>query len=301
MSKENYYSIFEFQKDFETEEQCLAHLTQKKWGSGYACRHCGHDKYCKAIKDYDRQCTSCHYIESPTSNTLFHQIKFPLVKAFYIVYWLSTSKKGISSTELSRKLNLRQKTAWLFKLKVMKAMESSGNFPLKGFVEVDESVVGGQEKGVVGRKNGKKSLVVFGIEKKGAGISRMYGRVISHATAKEIGGFMKDKISRDANIKSDGWKSYQPLKKDFHRLKQKNSGNKGSNFPLMHRAIMMFKAWLRGIHHHAEYLQSYINEYCYRFNRSFMKGDIFDNLIYKMVHGNKYTYKMLRNEYYECA
>lgn len=301
MSKENYYSIFEFQKDFETEEECLSYLCKKKWSTGYTCLKCGHDKYCRAVKQYDRQCTSCHYIESPTSNTLFHQIKFPLVKAFYIVYWLSTSKKGISTTELSRKLKLRQKTAWLFKIKVMKAMESSNKYPLKGKVEVDESVVGGQEEGVVGRKNDKKSLVVFAIEKKGSGISRMYGKVINHASEKEIGGFMKDKIEKDAKIKADGWRSYQPLKKHFTYLQQENSSKKASNFPLMHRAIMMFKAWLRGIHHHAEYLQSYINEYCYRFNRSFMKGDIFENLMSRMVEGGKCNYKMLRTEYYVCA
>ncbi len=301
MSKENYYSIFEFQRDFETEEECLSFLSEKKWAAGYECCKCGHGNYCKAIKDYDRQCTSCHYIESPTANTLFHQIKFPLVKAFYIVYWLSTSKKGISTTELSRKLQLRQKTVWLFKLKVMKAMESSGRQPLKGMVEVDESVVGGQEEGVVGRKNDKKKLVVFAIEKKKNGISRMYGKVINNASSKEIGGFMKAKIEKDAYIKTDGWRSYQPLKKHFIRLRQQNSTKKASNFPLMHRGIMMFKAWLRGIHHHAQYLQSYINEYCYRFNRSFMKGDIFDNLMNRMVQGDKWTYKMLKTEYYQCA
>jgi hypothetical protein len=45
--------------------------------------------------------------------------KFPLLKAFYIVYYVSASKNGISSTELSRKLELRQKTCWLFRQKVI--------------------------------------------------------------------------------------------------------------------------------------------------------------------------------------
>ncbi len=63
---------------------------------------------------------------------------------------MSTNKKGIASTE-SRKLGLRQKTCWLFQHKVMKAMASSGKYPLMGKVEVDETVVGEQEEGVVGR------------------------------------------------------------------------------------------------------------------------------------------------------
>ena len=86
---------------------------------------------------------------------------------------------GISSTAVSRKLGLRQKTCWLFKQKVMHAMKTSCNFLLDGNIEVDETIVGQQEEGVVGRKNNKKKLVVFAIEKKGKGVSKMYGRIIS--------------------------------------------------------------------------------------------------------------------------
>jgi hypothetical protein len=109
-----------------------------------------------------RQCTCCRYVESPTAQTLFHKVKFDLLKAFYIVYFVSTNKKGITSTELSRKLNLRQKTCWGFKRKVMKAMESSENHPIEGDVEVDETVFGGQEENTKGRKNINKKLVVTG-------------------------------------------------------------------------------------------------------------------------------------------
>lgn len=60
---------------------------------------------------------------------------------------------------------MRQKTCWSFKQKVMKAMESSGKHNISGKAEVDETVVGGQDAGVRGRKNRKKKLVVFAIEK----------------------------------------------------------------------------------------------------------------------------------------
>jgi len=90
------------------------------------------------------------------NHTLFHKVKFSILKAFHIVYYVSTNKKGISSTELSRKLGLGQKTCWFFKQKVMNGMKSSGNFLLVGNVEVDETVIGQQETGVVGRKNAKK-------------------------------------------------------------------------------------------------------------------------------------------------
>lgn len=276
-------SLFEFQQKFRSAEDCKKYLAELKWSNGYKCRKCGYTKSCEGCNLYSRQCNSCHYEETVTSNTLFHKVKFDLLKAFYIVYFMSTNKKGISSTELSRTLGLRQKTCWAFKRKVMKAMQSSGNYPISGNAEVDETVFGGQEANVRGRKNNSKKLVVVGIEKKNRGVSRIYAKVISNATSKELGDFMKSHISQDTNITTDQWNGYKPLKTHFINLKQIKSGVKGSNFPEMHRIIMNLKAWLRGMHHHVRDLQEYLNEYCYRFNRNFMKAGIFDNLMRRMV------------------
>ncbi|MDA0195938.1 MAG: IS1595 family transposase, partial [Bacteroidetes bacterium] len=60
-----------------------------------------------------------------------------------------------------------------------------------------------------------------------------------------------------------------------------------------HRTIMMFKAWLRGIHHSVDNLQGYLDQYCYRFNRSNMKSGIFDNLLAKMVDHKPCPYKVI--------
>jgi hypothetical protein len=175
----------------------------------------------------------------------------------------------------------------------MHAMKSSGSNKIKGKAEVDESVVGGQEEGVIGRKKGKKKLVVFAIEKTGRGVSRFYGKVIEQSSAKELGDFMKANIELDAIVKTDKWSGYKPLKKDYINLSQIPSGKKGENFSDLHRVIMGFKGWLRGIHHHADHLQSYIDEYTYRFNRNFMKTNIFDNLVNRMMNAKPCTYKML--------
>jgi len=288
-------SLFDFQAKFPDSESCLRYLSEIKWKDGYTCIKCNHTHYCNGIPPQSRQCTRCNYVESPTANTLFHKVKFDLLKAFYIVYFVSTNKKGITSTELSRKLSLRQKTCWSFKRKVMKAMESSMDHPLTLDVEVDETVFGGQEEGVRGRKNGKKKLVVVAIEKKKKGVSRVYARVINNSDAKSLGGFMRDHIDPKAKITTDRWNGYTPLLKDFENMKQILSGDKGGNFPEMHRVIMMMKAWLRGIHHHVEGLQDYLNEYCYRFNRSFMKENIFDNLLQRMVCAQPCTIKNISN------
>lgn len=286
-------TIFDFQQQFADDKSCMTYLSNVKWSSGFICPQCSNPKYCNGHKEHIRQCTKCNYLASPTSGTLFHKVKFPLLKAFYIVYYISTNKKGISSTELSRKLGLRQKTCWLFKQKVMQAMKSRGNNKIKGKAEVDETVVGGQEEGVVGRKNGRKKLIVFAIEKTGRGVSRLYGKVIKHSSAKELGDFMKENIEPNAIVKTDEWTGYKPLKKDFSNLSQIPSGKKGENFPDLHRVIMGFKGWLRGIHHHAHHLQAYINEYTYRFNRNFMKANIFDNLLNRMMLAKPCPYKMI--------
>jgi predicted RNA-binding Zn-ribbon protein involved in translation (DUF1610 family)/transposase-like protein len=291
-------SIFEFEQKFPDDLSCLKYLVELKWSNGYVCPNCGNTKYCRGDKEYSRQCTKCNYISSPTSGTLFHKLKFSIRKAFYIVYYVSTSKKGISSTELSRKLGLRQKTCWLFKRKVMVAMRSRGTFLLNGKVEVDETVIGGQEEGgVVGRKNEKKKLVVLAAERKGKGFSRIYGKVIKNASSKELGDFMRQVIDKHASIKTDEWSGYKPLMKEFPNLVQVPSGKKGENFPDLHRAIMNFKSWLRGIHHQVKHLQAYIDEYTYRFNRNFMKKGLFENLIKSMINEKPHPYKVIINNY----
>lgn len=287
-------SIFEFQERFPDERSCYAYLAKLKWQDGFKCKHCGHTRYCSGNQEFDRQCTSCHYVESVTAGTLFHKMKFSILKAFWIVYYVSTSKKGIASTELSRKLQLRQKTAWLFKQKVMRAMKSSGNQPLVGEVDVDEFVVGQQEEGTSGRQRGKKKLVAIAIEKHGEiGASRMYAKEIQKASSSELVPFVREKVSPTASLRTDAWPAYNCLKHDFQNFRQVLSGEKGKNFNTIHRVIMGFKAWLRGIHSHADHLQAYLDEYTYRYNRSFMKEGIFDNLLNRMVQGAPCGYKQI--------
>lgn len=286
-------TIFDFQKRFPDNDSCWEYLSELRWKDGFVCPECGNTKYCRGDRAHDRQCTKCNHKVSPTSGTLFHGIKLPMLKAFYMLYYLSTNKQGISSTELSRKLGLRQKTCWLFKQKAMRAMKSSGKFKLGGKVEVDETVVGGQEEGVVGRKNKKKRIVVFAIERKGKGVARVYGKVVANAGAVQLGRFMRDTVEANAQIKTDVWTGYKPLAKDFSNLTQVPSGKKGENFPDLHRVIMGFKGWLRGMHHHAELLQPYVDEFTYRFNRHTMKEDVFDNLMHRMLMGKPCTYEMI--------
>ena len=83
------------------------------------------------------------------------------------------------------------------------------------------------------------------------------------------------------------------MKADFPNLFQIPSGKKGDGFPDLHRAIMSFNGWLRGMHHQVEHLQSYVDEYTYRFNRNFMKTGLFENLMKRMMECPLLPYKMI--------
>ena len=102
-------TLVEFQRQFPDDKSCYDYLAELKWPGGFKCERCAHTHYCKGKLDRTRQCTKCGYQATPTSNILFHKVKFPILKALYIVYFVATNKQGISSTELSHKLGLRQK------------------------------------------------------------------------------------------------------------------------------------------------------------------------------------------------
>ena len=286
-------NIIDFSTRFSSEEKCLEYLSEIKWKNGYNCARCGHEKYFEGKRSYSRCCTKCHYDESPTAHTLFHKVKFPIQKAFYIAFLVVTGKKGVSTYELGRKLTLRQKTCWLFKRKVMEAMKSSEQHPLTGNVEMDEFYVGGPEQGNRGRGNEKKKEVVMALQVDKFGIQRSYAQVIPKADSIELYAFADRLIDKSANLKTDGWTGYKPLKDSYPNLVQEKS-DKGENFPLMHRQIMMLKAWLRGIHHQCKHLQAYLDEFNYRFNRLKHMDTIFHNLIVRMMEHPPKIYQKLK-------
>lgn len=280
----NGVNSIKFNQRFKDDADCLDYLSELKWEDGYKCKKCGNDKFCRGKKTHNRRCTTCRYDESPTVGTMFEKTKFPILIAFHIAFKISTKKKGMSTLELSHEFELRQKTCWGFKLKIQKAMTSSLKHPLTGIIHVDEFVIGGEEQGKKGRSKGLKKLIVLAVEVLDNGVGRAYAEVIEHASAKELGAFLRKYVTMDANIITDEWRGYSPLKKEFVNLKQIPS-NGGKNFKDLHLHIMNIKGWLRGIHHHCskERMQNYLDEYHFRYNRRAHMDTIFDSLIKRMV------------------
>lgn len=274
-----------FNRIFQTDADCYSYIARIKWnGDDFVCKKCGNTHYCKGHLPDSRRCTRCKYDESATVGTMFDKCKFSLLLAFNIIFKICTKKKGMSSEELSAEFELRQKTCWNFKWKIQQAMRSSCKYPLTGTVHVDEFYVGGEEEGMPGRSKGAKSLVVVALEIRDKGVGRAYAKVTDNASAESFRPFFEDYISKDAEIVTDEWKGYLPLKDEFPNIIQMKS-EKGKNFPDLHIHIMNIKGWMRGIHHHCskESLQGYLDEFHFRFNRRNNMNTIFDTLIKRMV------------------
>ena len=95
--------------------------------------------------------------------------------------------------------------------------------------------------------------------------------------------FFDEKISEDAQVVTDKWKAYIPLK-DKYKIEQKLSPE-GSNFPELHIIIHQVKSWIRTIFSGVskKYIQNYLNEFAFRLNRSIYKETIFHKLIERVV------------------
>ncbi|MGI8583391.1 MAG: IS1595 family transposase [Chitinophagaceae bacterium] len=285
-------SIQQFNKFFQMEDDCKQYLFDLKWKDGYQCIKCGCKKSHKGRTRFHLRCQRCGYDESVTAHTMFHKLKIPLLKAFGMSFRLAVKKKGMSTMELAREYSINQKSSWLFKRKAQEAMKSSGKHLLDTKVEVDELLIGGPEKDKRGRTKGEKKLVVIAVEKvKDNQIGRAYAQTINRASAENFKPFFENYIDNDnARVFTDGWRGYWPLESEFE-VNQKPS-NSGKGFPGLHAVIMNLKGWLRGIHHHcsARFINGYLDEFFFRFNRRNFLTSIWHKLIDRFMTNKPYSY-----------
>jgi len=115
----------EFSEIFNNSDECIEILADFKWNSGYICQKCDNEKFIENKKNYSRRCTKCGYNESPTAFTVFKGLKFPLHKAFFIVYsYLNEDKYTLD--EMAEILEMRRNTIWQFRKKVDEEVRGNG-------------------------------------------------------------------------------------------------------------------------------------------------------------------------------
>lgn len=103
---------------------CYRFLESLKWEHQFNCRKCGNDRYFDGHQKFSRRCTRCGYNESITAYTVFHNLKFPIEKAFFITYLAVMGRKTYTLEALSDVLDLRLGTIWGFRQKVLSQLQN---------------------------------------------------------------------------------------------------------------------------------------------------------------------------------
>jgi transposase-like protein len=185
-------------------------------------------------------------------------------------------------------------TAWTWLHKLRRAMVRPGRDRLSGWIEVDETFLGGLAEGVMGgRQKSNKSLVVIAAQADGPGIGRIRMRMIPDATSGSLHSFVSECVEPGSTLHTDGWAGYAGLEKAGYQHVVTVIGGQKKNaaklLPRVHRIASLLKRWLLGTHQGAVapwQLPYYLDEFTFRFNRrtSRSRGKLFFRLMQHAVN-----------------
>ena len=259
--------LAEFERRFATEEACRAYLEQLRWPEGFRCPRCGAPKAWPVRRRW-WQCAACAHQTSVTAGTIFQDTRTPLVTWFRAMWWVTNQKTGVSALGLQRTLGLRSyKTAWTWLHKLRRAMVRPGRDCLTGWVEVDETYVGGVHPGRRGRQTETKALVVVAVEVERGRLGRIRLRRLLDASGPSLTAFVQDAVAPDSLVHTDGWPGYDSL--EHHGYQHQVTVLRGHAqppaqlMPHVHQVVSLLKRWLLGTHHGAvthEHLDYYLDE-----------------------------------------
>ena len=284
--REHTYSLQEFMAQYGTEAECEQTLFRMKWPEGFRCPKCGGDHF--SIITSRRhplyQCSCCHLQTSTTAGTIMECTKLPLTKWFLALYFVATNKDGISETALSKYIDVTLKTAWSILQKIRNAMgHRESLYQLGGSIEMDEGFFGGKREGKRGRGSENKTQVAVALQLDVQGKPQFLKmKVIPDTKGETLLDFAKANIHSGSIIHSDALSSYRALSQDYVSDIQKYvPKDTGDRLKWLHVMISNIKANIAGAYHglDAPYLQRYLDEFCYRFNRRWSTKPILDHLI----------------------
>jgi transposase-like protein len=293
VDQEDYPEDFEqFITKFATDQDCYDYILSLRWPQGFVCPSCHSDRSWKTKRSL-LVCTACGHQASITAGTVFQGTRKPLRLWFHVMWWMMSQKTGASAKNLQHTMGFRRyETAWTWLHKLRYAMIRPGRTRLKGTVEVDETFIGGTEEDVKGRETVTKALVVIAVEVEEKKLGRIRFRVIPDASGNSLIPFIKENITPDSVVMTDGWLGYAPLKKENYEHIVQNisqSEEKASTLlPHVHLVVSLIKRWLMGTHQGAvspKHLAGYLDEYAFRFNRllSTHRGKLFYRLMQQAV------------------
>ena len=294
--------LFEFSQRFPDEQSCEVYLKEQREKHGIVCKKCGCRKHYWDRHNKCWRCSKCCHETTLTADTVMHNSKLPLLYWFKAIHLLTSTKNTFSASEMQRQLgHKRYQPIWEMMHKLRNVMgKRDSRYTLLGNVEVDEGFFSTEIpdeqkdeplKRGAGSQAKTKVLVMAestdapapkkGQKPKKVGHIKMV--VIPDARKGTIGSVAQSGIDKDAELIGDGTKSHA----DFPEMFNKYTGRAilpeeiGKVLPWVHIAISNSKNLIKNIYHgiKPEFLQEYLNEFCYKFNRRYFGDKLFDRLM----------------------
>ena len=275
---------------FNTKEKCQQAIIESRWSDGdVVCPYCG-AHHCSKRGDGRFRCNHCLKNFSCLVGTIFENTKLPLIKWFVAMYLISSHKKGISSHQLSRDLDITQASAWYMLQKIRLLYPQSDAEAFEGTVECDEVYIGGKEKWkhksmrtphTQGRST-KTKTPVFGMmertyieDEKGDVIpmSYVHAFVVDKTDKATLQPIIKQFVAEGSTVITDELNAYNGLTKLGYGHNIVNHGaEQYANGDVFTNTIegfwSHFRRMITGCYHDVsdEHLQGYIDEAVYRWN-----------------------------------
>jgi len=268
------YSIKNLEAQFPTEDACLDFLKEARWPNGIRCHKC--EKVTKHYRVASRRSFECEFCGNhvhPTAGTIFHKSRTPLRSWFHAIFLMASTRTGISAKHLERTLGVTYKTAWRMFSQIRKLMEEEID-PFTGQVEADETYVGGHRRNTPRGRPGPEShkTPVAGIvERQG----KVVVKVVPDVKAKTLIPLIEGQVRRTGTttVFTDELGSYNSLTRTgYNHERVRHSANVYVDGTAHVNTIEGFwstvKRGIDGAHHSVsrKYLQSYLNEYAFRYN-----------------------------------
>jgi transposase-like protein len=291
------YSVTEFLREFPDDAACLEHLWRSRFSEDGEHAECPKCKQERVFKRYattqGRQswtCTGCGHHVHPTAGTIFAKSSTSLRLWFHAMYLMTSTRCGISAKQLERELGVHYKTAWRMFNKIRNELMTDDEVPLSGNVEVDETGIQGKPRNVGKRTIREAALArerrvsVLGMVERGGRVKLC---VIKSRRGEPLSGPIRANVDPTSILFTDDWMAYRPLAREFggHNVINHSRGSYVRGEVHTNTVEGFFgnmKTGMRGTYKFVsqKWLQSYLDEYAYRYNERFRgQRSMFHNLL----------------------